>query len=147
MVEFRGGDKLRARLAQMATEVKRARTLQVGFMGGKTYPDGTLVATVAAFDEFGVPSHGQPPRPFMRGWVQEKSASWGKDLATLVKFHDYDAQAALEAMGAEMDGQLVQVITDYVGPPLAPSTIARKGFDKQLIDHSILINSVTSRVK
>ncbi|WP_260855420.1 hypothetical protein [Mesorhizobium amorphae] len=38
-------------------------------------------------------------------------------------------------------------IVEYVGPPLKPETIARKGSDKQLIDTSVMLNSVDWRVK
>ena len=43
--------------------------VSVGFMEGATYPEGTPVAAVAFWNEYGVPSHNQPPRPFFRQMI------------------------------------------------------------------------------
>jgi hypothetical protein len=50
-------------------------------------------------------------------------------------------------MGAGIAGQLRQSIIDLVAPPLAPSTIKRKGFDKPLIDQGIMLSSVDYEVE
>jgi hypothetical protein len=51
-----GGDKLQAYLAKIAGNVGATTggpTVRVGFLSGKTYPDGTPVAYIAAIQEFG----------------------------------------------------------------------------------------------
>lgn len=144
---FRGGAKLEAYLANLASKVRNPGTLRVGFLEGATYPDGTPVALVAATNEFGKPDKGQPPRPFFREMIREKSPGWGPSLAKLLVSTDYDANAALRLMGEGIKGQLQSKITTYVGPALADLTIAAKGFDKQLINTSHMLNSVDFDVK
>lgn len=147
MVTFTGGEKLQKKLAELATKVKNARTLEVGFLEKATYPDGTSVAMVAAVNEFGAPSRGQPPRPFFRGMIAKESPHWGDDLARLLKTTNLDAHRTLLLMAERVKGELQQSIRDTNDPPLAPSTIAAKGFDKPLIDTSHMINSVDGRVR
>ena len=142
-----GGDKLAVALAKLATKVKRAGTLEVGFMEGATYPDGTSVALVAAVNEFGRPAKGQPPRPFFRGMVARGEGRWGGELGKLLTAADYDAPRALAIMGEQLEGELKQSIADLTSPALAPSTVAAKGFDKPLVDTGHMLNSATHRVK
>lgn len=146
-MEIRGGDKWEAYLKELGQKVSQPATLRVGFLEGSTNTDGVSIPLIAATNEFGVPSHGQPPRPFMRGWVKDKMGNWGPSLANLLEIHRFDAKEAFKDMGLGMRDQLQQQIRDYVGPPLAPSTVARKGFDKQLIDSSDMLKSVDFDVK
>lgn len=147
MTAMKGGDKLKAALADMAARLRRAQSVRVGFLEGATYPDGKSVAMVAALNEFGVPSRGQPPRPFFRNMVAAKSKEWPAAIAGLLRDNNYDALRALQLTGEAIAGQLRQSITDLVAPPLAPSTIARKGFDKPLIDTGHMLNSVSYEVQ
>jgi hypothetical protein len=141
-----GGDKFKAKLGQLARNIASAKSVRVGFLEDARYPDGTLVALVAAANEYGSPPK-RPPRPFFREFIQEKSPTWGKGIAQALKDSDYDAARALDITGLAVAGQLKQKINEYVGPPLAQSTIDRKGFEKQLIDTSVMINSVDHEVK
>ncbi len=147
MVAFSGGDKLRAKLKELAAQVKRGAKVQIGFQDGATYPDGTSVALVAALNEFGVPDHNQPPRPYFRGMIAKESDHWGDDIAAALTHTNYDAQVSLALVGEQVAGELRQSITDLVDPPLAPSTIARKGFGKPLVDTGRMRNSITAVVK
>jgi hypothetical protein len=52
----------------------------------------------------------------------------------------------LALMGEDIQGALIQSINDFTSPPLAQSTIDRKGFDKPLIDEAIMVNSTGYRV-
>ena len=74
--------------------------------------------------------------------VREKSASWGPALGVLLKANDGDAHKALELAGEGIAGQLRQSIVDTNDPPLAASTIRRKGFAKPLVDTGHMLNSV-----
>jgi hypothetical protein len=121
--------------------------VKVGFLGGATYPDGTSVAMVAAVNEFGAPSRGQPPRPFFRNMIAEQSPTWGAKVAAIMKTNGADVMATLDVMGQEIQGRLIQSINTLTEPPLAASTIARKGFDKPLIDTSLMVKSVSYEVK
>ena len=153
MAEISGGDKLRAALDDIARNLKRGGTVKVGFLEGATYPDGTSVPLVAALNEFG---HGvkskegdyyQLPRPFFRRMVAEKSGEWPKAIEGLLVANNYDARKVLELTGAAIAGQLRQSIVDLVDPPLAASTIARKGSSKPLVDTGHMLASVEYEVE
>jgi hypothetical protein len=147
MAVIYGGDKLRRHLMELAVKLQKPATLNVGFLEGATYPDGTPVAEVAAHDEYGVPAHNQPPRPYFRGMISRKSGNWGKGVGDLLKANHYDAEKALGMMGEGIKGQLQESITELSDPANAPSTIAKKGFDDPLVDTGHMLNSVDYEVK
>lgn len=144
MAVIKGGDRLKAALRDLASRLDKPATLRVGFLEGATYPDGTSVPMVAAFNEFGTAK--APPRPFFRNMVAEKSGDWPKAIAALLEANNMDAARALALTGEAIKGQLQQSIRDLDSPPLAQSTIDRKGFDKPLIDTGVMINSVDFEV-
>jgi hypothetical protein len=140
---MKGGDLLRTKLEDIARKAENAELLRVGFLEGATYPDGTPVALVAAVNEYGNPAKNQPPRPFFRQMIAAKSPGWGASMAKLMKTSGFDADKTLNLMGEGIRGQLQGSINGFSSVPLAPSTIAAKGFDKQLIDTSVMLKSVT----
>lgn len=87
-----------------------------------------------------------PPRPFFRTMIAENSASWAPDLAVLLREKSYDAATALRIMGERISSQLQQSILNWSEPPNAKSTIARKGFNKPLIDTAVMYRSVDYEV-
>lgn len=119
--------------------------VSVGFLEGATYPDGTPVAAVAYWNEFG--NSEQPARPFFRQMIAKESQSWPKKMAKLAKVTGYDGDKVLGLMGEDIQGAIKQSINELESPPLAPSTIKAKGFSKPLIDTSHMINSVGYEVK
>lgn len=147
MAVLRGGDKFESALAKIAAGVSKPATLQVGFLEGSTAPNGDSIPERAAFNEYGVPSRGQPPRPFFRNMIAAKNREWAPAIADLLKANDYDAEKTLDIAGERIEGQLRQSILELTSPPLAESTIKRKGFDKPLIEHNDMINSVAHIVK
>lgn len=152
MGSLSGGDKLQKRLDELAKRLNKKGVLRVGFLEDATYPDGTSVASVAAFNEYGrtVKSkdgdYFQMPRPFFRDMIRAKSGKWPTVLGELIAINDGDTEKALKLMGEGIRGQLQKAIQTYNGPPLAQSTIDRKGFDKQLVDTSVMVNSVDYQV-
>lgn len=147
MATVRGGAKAQAKIADFIHKIEAAKTVKIGFLEGATYPEGTSVPMVAAVNEFGAPSRGQPPRPFFRRMIAAKQGEWPSAIANLFKANDYDARLTLNQAGEAIAGQLRQSIVDLVDPPLAPSTIKRKGFDKPLIDTSVMIKSIAYQVE
>ena len=142
-----GGSGLQKALGDIARKLGgRKTTLKVGFLSGATYPDGTPVAMIAAIQDFGAPSRGIPPRPFFRNMIKARSKDWPGALQLLLMGNGNDAEKALQLLGAGIAGQLRQSIIDTNEPPLAPATIARKGFSKPLIDTSVMINSIDFEV-
>ncbi len=147
MATLTGGDKLTARLAELAKSVTKSATLSVGFMPGASYPDGTSIPMVAAIQEFGAPARNIPPRPFFRDMIAAESGAWPDAVAGLLVKNDYDATATLEKTGEGILGQLKQSIADFSRVPLAPATIKRKQSEKQLIDSGIMYDSGTFKVE
>lgn len=142
-----GGDKLQAALAAIVRNVNKGQAVNVGFLAGSSYPDGTSVPLVASVQEFGSSSQGIPPRPFFRSMIAAKAPGWGKSMAAVLKATNYDAAQALGQMGMGISGQLQDSIRATNSPALAPETIARKGFATPLIDTGVMINSVSYEVE
>jgi hypothetical protein len=130
------------KLAQQQTDP----SVKVGFLSGATYPDGTPVPEVAAYNEFGVSTRGQPPRPFFRNAIAENKNGWSRAIAANYKATDYDVEVTLDRMGQLIKAQIQESIRNFIDPPLAPSTVVRKGFSKALIDTAHMLNSVDYEV-
>ncbi|PND34535.1 hypothetical protein C1I89_10135 [Achromobacter pulmonis] len=145
-VTFKGGQALARRLEEMAKKLGDGGSLRVGFLEGATYPDGTPVALVAAVNEFGRPDRNQPPRPFFRSMIAEKQKGWPRALGAVAKNNDYDIDKALGQMGEGIKGQLQESIRELDSPALSPVTVARKGFEKPLVDTGHMMNSVDYEV-
>lgn len=147
MATLNGGGKLEGFLARFARRLRRDPFVRVGFLEGATYDDGTPVAMIAAIQNFGAPARGIPPRPFFSNMVIDKSPAWGDQLANVLKAADYDGNLALARMGEYIAGQLRVSIRETTEPALSPITIARKGFDKPLIDTGHMWNSIAYEVQ
>lgn len=143
---LKGGDALEAYLANLSQKVANASEVRIGFLEGPLEPNGTPVPLVAATMNFGAPSKNIPPRPFFSDMIEKHSGEWGDDIAELLVRTDYDAGATLVLQGEHIKRQLRQSIVDFNSVPLSPKTIARKGFDKQLVDTGKLLGSVDSEV-
>src|SRR6478672_3144351 len=84
MATVSGGDRWAQRLREIAVRLGTNPEVKVGFFENSTYPDGTSVPMVAAINEFGAPSRGQPPRPFMRNTIAKHRSEWPKAAAALL---------------------------------------------------------------
>lgn len=91
-----------------------------------------------------VPEHTVtiPPRPFMRQTVADGKGHWGSDLGKLAVAANGDVAKALGQMGDVIKGDIQQTIRDFADPPNAPKTVARKGFNKPLVDTGHMLRSV-----
>jgi hypothetical protein len=141
-----GGDKLESALRDIAQQVTKPATLQVGFLAGATYPDGKPVAMIAAIQEYGAPSRGIPPRPFFRNMIAEHSDEWPEALMGLLKANNYDPERSLEILGHGIAGQLRDSIVKGPFIPLKPATVKAKGFDTPLVDTGHMLQSIDSKV-
>jgi hypothetical protein len=147
MAAVRGGDKFALALSQIAKQLSRPESVRVGFLEGAHYPDGTPVGLVAAVNEYGAPSRGIPPRPFFRNMIADKSADWPEALGKTLQATGLDQTKALELMGQGVAAQLRQSIVETDSPPLAQSTIDRKGSSKPLVDTGVMLNSIDYEIK
>lgn len=134
--QVQGGQNFTRVLASIGANAKSAQAVRVGFLANATYPGGTKVATVAFWNEFGTVN--QVPRPFFRRMIAKCSPQWGAQLSRAMVSYGYDAQRALAAMGLVIKDELVSSIVEFLDPPLRPSTVRKKGFDKPLIDTGVM---------
>jgi hypothetical protein len=123
MAAFTGGEKLKAKLQEIAAKLDSAKSVQVGFLSGTTEDDGTSLPMIAAIQEFGAPKAGIPPRPFMRPAFAKHSGKWAAGLSGALKAFDYDAKKALSGAGDVIKGQVQDSIKSVTTPPLSPVTL------------------------
>lgn len=146
MAALKGGHKLQQYLAKIAAKLNDGTAvLRVGFLAGSTAPNGDSIPLRAWFNEFG--TDRIPPRPFFRNMIAAKSGSWPAGIAFQLKATNYDMRLTLERTGEAIKGQLKESILDLWSPPLAQSTIKKKGFEKPLIEHGDMINAVAWELK
>lgn len=144
MATLSGGDKLAAALEDISKRMSGG-SVRVGFLEGATYPeDGTPVAQVAFWNEYGTAKI--PARPFFRAMIEHESDDWGAMLGKAAVHYEYDAQAVMKAMGMTISEQLKMAIFDWQDPPNSLYTVEKKGFNKPLIDTSHMQNSVDFEV-
>lgn len=127
------------RLNKMIQELSKRR-LGVGIRVGEHFEDdGTDVALVALANEFGTDKI--PARPFMSQTVDNHGGEINKIiLGAFAKKNDADD--IMKRIGEQIADLMVAEIESGNFAPNAPSTIARKGSDKPLIDTQTMMNSV-----
>lgn len=106
------------------------------------------IAELAAIHEFGSPAAGIPERSFLRATLRNKSraiiATTGK-IAKAYLAGRVGLVQGLGLLGAFVSTEVKKTITEGAGvpPPNAPSTIARKGSARPLVDTGRLLGSIT----
>jgi hypothetical protein len=125
MTAVTGGNKLASRLQQIAANLAKATTVEVGFMAGSTEPDGTPTPLVAALNEYG--TRTAPPRPFFRTMIAKESHSWPGNLGNALRANDYDAAKAFGLLGQNIQEKLQLSIADLMSPALSPVTVMLRG--------------------
>lgn len=122
--------------------------VNVGWFEDQRYDDGTSVAQVARWNEFGTKA-GIPERPFMRRTKMEHEKEWIEKLKTLVQRaldDDKDIDLALKQFGEFVAGDIQATILAGGFRKNAESTIRRKGAGKMpLIDTGVMISSIQAR--
>ena len=119
-------------------------TLEIGFFESARYENGTQVAQVAFFNEFG--TLRIPARPFFRNAITKNTKKWYSTLGGAIKA-GRDPNNALSIVGEQARGDIIKSITELNTPPNAQSTINAKGSTNPLIDSGLLRRSVTYKVK
>nr|DAN04626.1 MAG TPA: virion morphogenesis protein [Caudoviricetes sp.] len=118
-------------------------SVRVGVLENATYPDGTPVAMVAFWNEYGTKT--SPVRAFFRTTVSDQKKNWVLSVQNLMKMHD-DPKKVMGLIGEHMRGQIVQSINTWTDPPNAPYTVKIKGFNKPLVHHGIMMRSISYEV-
>lgn len=141
----RGGHVLQ-RTIREALRASNVNSLQVGFFKSARYPDGTQVAAVAAFNEFG--TKNIPERPFFRQALRKSRDGVREIVATEIDSKKLEVGRGLAGqIGAHVAGEVQRRIVDLRDPPNAPITVARKGSSNPLVDTGQLRTSATWRVE
>lgn len=119
--------------------------------GAGAYPDGTLIAEVALFNEFGTET--APERSFIRSTLEEHKADlnrWRQEFLQKMLLEGWTTEKALNAMGFRIAELVRNKIKSNVPPPNAPSTLRAKQrhgvAPNTLIDTGLLLRSVTYQV-
>lgn len=125
---------------------------EVGVLGAKAAATrgagGETNADIASKHEFGVPGR-IPKRSFIGGWFDENkqdNAVFAKKLARERLLGRSNINRSLQLMGARSVGGIQKRMSRGIGPANSPSTIARKGSSKPLIDTGFLRSSIAYRV-
>jgi len=127
-------------------ELKRLRSgkVTVGFpKGGNAYPDGTSVASVATWQEFG--TRDIPSRPFFRNAIT-RSKSWSalKDkIGKKIMEDDMPMDTGLNIIGQIANDDIKESIRLINSPAISEYTQKKKNSSKPLIDTGHMIGSVT----
>ncbi len=98
-------------------------SVSVGFMEGAEYPDGTSVAQVAFWNEYG---HGgnfpSKPRPFFRNMIAKEAPLWEGKMGRLAAEGRSGANI-LGVMGEDIKGGLQESINTLTEPALSKTTL------------------------
>ncbi|MEE5131429.1 hypothetical protein V2J82_13345 [Pseudomonas alliivorans] len=136
-----------ANLAKRMQSLQKTKT-KVGFFEDSVYDDGTPVATVAAYNEFGTRFH--PERPFIQETLQDKLTI--KKIISVLKLAaqasiqgNGSARAIMATLGRIVAREIKITIANYPGSN-SPRTVAAKGFDRPLYETGKMLESVKFKV-
>lgn len=148
MINFKGGEKLQ----QFLTLVKKQKAkIEIGFFEDSKYIDGTQIAEIAIYNEFGVPENNLPPRPFLHPTYDNQKNKWIKILANTIDIQkdNIDVKKALSKVGLIAQNDVRNSIDEWAKsgePRNAPRTIKAKGFDSPLIHTGQMRDAVNYKV-
>lgn len=123
---------------------KNPKSLYAGIFASAKYDDGTQVAQVAFWQEYG--SLKIPMRPFIRNAVAKNKVKWVRFFQKQLQSH-LNFDLALNRTGEIMRGDIIRSIVATTTPPNKPSTIRAKKSSHPLIDIGLLKNSISYEVR
>jgi hypothetical protein len=137
------------RVKEIESSYVRVGVLADDAKGGMRVPGGDLtIAEIAVVNEYGTEDKTIPARSFARSTFDEKReelVGLGKKLMTGVVDGKIGIKPALDVMGSTLANAMKRKIVDGAGvpPPNAPSTVAKKGSSRPLVDTGRLVNAIT----
>jgi hypothetical protein len=150
---IRDNDKGMEKIRKEITALSQL-SVKAGIIEGTGGKGGVSVAQYAAYNEFGVPGKKKkwriPPRPFIRGFVEDKSEdikATQERLFKLVSEGKMSADTAIKRLGQFAQDGIKRYIMSGNFEPNAEATIQRKGSSRPLIDTGTMRNSVRYQVK
>ena len=142
-VSFSGGEKLQQVFKNAGKGGIRA--VDVGVFASAKYPDGTPVAAVAAWNEFGTALI--PERPAIRIANKENEPVLVKLIArTVDPLTNVITPRIGGLIGVSHQGAIQKSIVSLTSPENAESTKKAKGSTNPLIDTGFYKNSITFKV-
>ena len=146
-----GGAKINKFIAKAkASKASGVKSIKVGFFEKAKYPDGTPVASVASWNEFGTKTTAGkqiiPERPFFRNAIPKMKERIVDITVKRVPADLHVSKQDARLMGSACKGILQTEIRDLNQPPNAPRTIERKGSSNPLIADGFMRISVTYEI-
>lgn len=115
--------------------------------GDKDAGDGLTMSELGEIHEFGL---GVPRRSFIADWadetIEKKKAQIRAMAKAVVQGKIESVEIGLERLGNLYVAEVQARIVAHIPPPLAESTIARKGSSTPLVDTGQLKSAITYRV-
>ena len=148
-------------MAEIVKQIEALSMLAVkaGIVEGAGEVDGVPIAQYAAYNEYGVPGPPYsenggglwfiPPRPFIRGWLnneREKIKATQERLFKQVSEGKISADAAIKRLGQYAQDGIKRYIRNGNFTPNATKTIQRKGSSRPLIDIGTMRKNVRYEV-
>ena len=135
-----GGDKIKGYLNK--AKAQKPMRLVYGYFPNATYPDGTFVASVANWNEFG--TSRIPERPFFRNANKNLS----HEVKAIAKKYRFINNGLLHAVGELAVANIYKSILGFgvTYAPNSPYTVSLKKSSKPLVDTGRLLNSATYKV-
>lgn len=138
---------LKGRMLEKFVKSVKHKGVFVGYTENYHYDEkGASAALVATTNEFGVPEHNQPPRPFLRTTVKKKSRQW-KDIMSDEFIHSQNWDKMLNEVAQACRDDISESIAKWKEPPNAPTTIKKKGFNDPLIDTGNMMDDFLEIIK
>lgn len=107
-------------------------------------------AIIGIYNEYGTMREGKPhipPRPFMQNAINTDEKKWQTVFGNQLVKNKYDVYQSMTALGATVAESIQNSIVNGSYVDNAPATIARKGFNKPLIDTGLMLQAITFRVQ
>jgi hypothetical protein len=127
--------------------------IKAGIVEGAGETDGVPVAEYAAYNEYGVPGKKKlwkvPPRPFIRGWIENSDAdikATTERLYGMVADGKLDAETAVKRLGQFAQDGIKRYIKDGDFAPNSEITVMLKESSRPLIDTGTMRNIVRYEV-
>lgn len=142
-VTFKGGEKLKRFFDEAGKDGVKA--IEAGVFASAKYPDGTPVATVAAWNEFGTVAI--PERPAIRIAIKKLEKIIPKMIKSKVDPKKMVVDKQLGGLiGATMQGAIQKSIVNLKTPANAEATKKAKGTSNPLIEDGLYLKSITNKV-
>ena len=134
------------RLKQIKAGLGKGGTVDVGILRGH-YPDGTSIALVAFWNEFG--TRKAPERPFIRStlFAHKNYKDTLEKIGRSIVAGKYNQKQGLTILGQIVKQDIQKTIVELRSPPNSPTTIAAKGSSNPLIDTGLMKSSIDFNVR